>query len=240
MPGDSPLGYEGTPHLPGSQWRVHDPGRPQPAIVTPGPLTPAPPPADATVLFDGSGLTGWTGRDGPAAWRLADDWMEVVPGSGDIETAVEFGDCQLHVEWAAPVKVSGSSQGRGNSGVFLMGRYEIQVLDGYDNPTYADGAVAAVYGQQPPLVNASRPPGEWQEYDIVFTAPRWQGTDLVQPAYVTVFHNGVLVHDHQASLGPTTHQALSDYAEPHPATGPLKLQDHGDPVWFRNIKIRRI
>ena len=237
MPGDSPLGYEDTPHFPNSAWRVHDIARPHPRVVTPGSAA-FDPPADAVALFDGTGLDGWIGRDGPAAWHREGDWMEVVPGTGDIETEAQFGDCQLHVEWAAPLEVTGSSQGRGNSGVFLMGRYEIQVLDGYANPTYADGATAAVYGQHPPLVNACRPPGVWQEYDIVFLAPRWDGATLVSPAYFTVFHNGMVVHYHRAAMGPTTHRELTSYHSPHPGAGPLKLQDHGDPVRYRNIWVR--
>ncbi len=236
-PGDTPLGYDDTPLLPGGTWRVHDIARPAPPTVAPG-LADRDPPGDAMVLFDGSGLSAWTGRDGNPGWRLGDGWMEVVPGTGDIETRAGFGDCQLHVEWAAPAEVSGSSQGRGNSGVFLMGRYEIQVLDGYDNPTYADGITAAIYGQHPPLVNACRPPGAWQSYDVVFTAPRWNGADLVRPAVMTVSHNGVLVHHHRELIGSTVHRAVAAYAEPHPPEGPLRLQDHGDPVRFRNIWIR--
>jgi hypothetical protein len=160
--------------------------------------------------------------------------------TGDIETKELFGDCQLHIEWAAPAEVRGESQGRGNSGVFLMGRYEIQVLDGYENPTYADGTTASIYGQYPPLVNACRRPGEWQVYDIFFVAPRWEGERLLSPAYVTVLHNGVLVHHHQALMGPTGHRNATSYDRPHPPEGPLKLQDHRDPVRYRNIWIRRL
>ncbi len=163
--------------------------------------------------------------------------MIVAGGTGDIQTKQHFGDCQLHIEWAAPVEVKGESQGRGNSGVFLMGRYEIQVLDCYSNVTYADGATAAIYGQYPPLVNACRKPGEWQTYDIFFVAPRFEGEKLVSPAYVTVIHNGVLVHHHQELLGSTGHKILPSY-EPHPPKGPIRLQDHGNPVRYRNIWIR--
>jgi len=239
----APVGYDDTPMLPGSQWRVHDARRPQPPVVTPGtastPQQAGRPPSDAVVLFDGTNLSGWTGREGEAKWKVENGYMEVTR-TGDIETREHFGDCQLHLEFATPAEVKGDSQGRGNSGVFLMGRYEIQVLDGYDNLTYADGITSAIYGQYPPLVNACRPPGEWQSYDISFVAPRWDGDRLVSPAYITVVHNGVLVHHHQAAMGPTGHKNLSSYDRPHPAEGPLKLQDHGNPVRFRNIWMRRL
>ncbi len=236
------LGYDDTPQIPGQEYKVHDDSRPHPRVVTPPTAStqdaPGSPPSDAVVLFDGTGLSGWEKKDGtPAEWTVEDGYMEVVPGSGNIRTKEAFGDCQLHVEWAAPVLVKGDSQGRGNSGVFLMGDYEIQVLDCYDNPTYADGATAAVYGQFPPLVNACRPPGEWQTYDIVWIAPRFDGDELVSPARLTVFHNGLVVHHDVELTGPTTHRAVLEY-EPHPATGPLMLQDHGDLVRFRNIWYR--
>lgn len=229
-------GYDDTPYLPGSKWRVHDAARPQPRIVTPG-ASDRLPPSDAVVLFDGTDLSKWTGRDGDAQWKVENGYMEVTR-TGDIETKEHFGDCQLHLEWAAPAVVEGESQGRGNSGVFLMGRYEIQVLDGFDNQTYADGITAAIYGQYPPLVNACRRPGEWQTYDVFFIAPRWEGNRPISPAYITVVHNGVLVHLHRALLGPTGHRSQPNYDTPHPPTGPLKLQDHGNPVRYRNIWIR--
>ena len=167
--------YDDTPMLPGGKWRVHDGDRPQPRVVDPGstPDAPGRPPSDAVVLFDGTDLSGWVGRDGEAQWKVENGYMEVVGGTGNILSREHFGDCQLHLEWAEPAEVRGDSQGRGNSGVFLMDKYEIQVLDGYDNPTYADGQCGAIYGQYPPLVNPCRPPGEWQSYDIVFEAPRW-------------------------------------------------------------------
>jgi hypothetical protein len=232
-----PVGYDDTPMLPGSKWRVHDGTRPQPRIVTPGGES-GQPPSDAIVLFDGKDLSAWVGREGAEPqWKIENGYMEVTR-TGNIQTKEHFGDCQLHIEWAAPAEVRGSSQGRGNSGVFLMGRYEIQVLDGYDNITYADGITASIYGQYPPLVNACRKPGEWQTYDIFFMAPRFEGDNLVSPAYITVVHNGVLVHHHQEAMGPTGHRTLSSYNKPHPPKGPLSLQDHGDPVRYRNIWIR--
>ncbi|HVL40195.1 MAG TPA: DUF1080 domain-containing protein [Fimbriimonadaceae bacterium] len=234
------LGYTDTPILPGTNWHVHDGSRPQPKIIDPGypgtPHSPGVPPSDAIVLFDGRSLQGWTGKNG-ARWTLGDGFMEVVPGTGNIWTEQTFGDVHLHVEMASPEIVKGESQGRGNSGIFLMGLYEVQVLDCYENPTYPDGTTAAIYGQYPPLVNACRPPGQWSTYDIVFLAPVFSGEKLVSPAYMTVFFNGVLAHYHQPLMGPTQHRVLAQY-KPHPATGPLELQDHGDLVRFRNIWAR--
>ena len=234
------IGYSDGPFIPGSKWRVHDGARPQPRLVTPG-KTNAEPPSDATVLFDGTSISNWVGRDGAAQWKVENGYMEVTQ-TGDIESNLHWGDCQLHLEWAEPSVVEGHSQGRGNSGVFLMGLYEIQVLDCYDNLTYADGSTSAIYGQYPPFTNACRKPGEWQTYDIVFLRPHWEGNKLVSPAYLTVFHNGILVHLHQPGLGPTGHRDLSrsHYDTPHASTGPLKLQDHGNPVRFRNIWVRPI
>jgi hypothetical protein len=210
--------------------------------VTPGSAAsqdhPGSPPSDAIVLFDGKDLSGWLGSDGaPARWHVEHGYMQVAPGTGDIRSRRHFGDCQLHLEWAAPAVVKGDSQGRGNSGVFMMDAYEIQVLDCYDNPTYADGTTAAVYGEYPPLVNACREPGKWQTYDILWTAPRFADDGLVSPAYVTVLHNGVLVHHHRAVMGPTTHREVLVYAQ-HSATAPLRLQDHGDLVRYRSIWYR--
>ncbi|MBN1557830.1 MAG: DUF1080 domain-containing protein [Lentisphaerae bacterium] len=232
------LGYDDTPVLPDSEYRVHDGTRPQPRVVTPG--QDGAPPSDAAVLFDGTDLSAWEACDGGAApWKVEDGVMEVVPRSGSIRTREALGDIQLHLEWAAPSVVEKDGQGRGNSGVFLMGRYEIQVLDGYDNPTYADGITAAVYGQYPPLVNACRQPGAWQTYDLVWLGPRFDGETVTRPACVTLFHNGVLVHHHRTLIGPTAHRTIKPYS-PHPETGPLQLQDHGDPVRFRNIWYRAL
>lgn len=241
----APVGYDDTPMLPDSKWRVHDARRPQPTVVRPGTSSsqdaPGQPPSDAIVLFDGQDTSAWAGRDGgPIQWKVQDGAMEVVQRTGSIQTKEEFGDCHLHIEWAAPAVVKGESQGRGNSGVFLLGKYEIQVLDSYDNVTYADGHTAAIYGQYPPLVNASRGPGEWQAYDVFFVAPRFEGQKLISPAYATVLHNGILVHHCQAILGPTGHKILASYDVPHDPTGPIVLQDHGDLVRFRNIWLRPI
>lgn len=234
---DPQPGYRDTPRLPDG-WRVHDADRPRPMVVDPGPARdPVPPPADAIVLFDGRDLAAWRGRDGEARWEIVGGAMR-VNGTGDIETIAEFGDCQVHVEWMAPVPPRGDSQGRGNSGIFLCGRYEVQILDSFANPTYADGQAGALYGQQPPLVNACRPPGEWQTYDILFVAPRFDASGaLLSPARITVLHNGIVVQLDEPLLGQTAHRAVARY-EPHPPTGPIRLQDHGDPVRFRNIWVR--
>ncbi len=227
------LGYDDTPFISGNPYRVHDDARPQPRVVTPP--TPTTIPSDAVALFDGTSLDSWTNKQGePAGWTLGDGWMEVAPGSGNIQSREQLGDCQLHLEWAAPAEVKGEGQGRGNSGVFLMGKYEIQVLDCYDNPTYADGMTGGIYGQCPPLVNACRKPGEWQTYDIVWLAPRFENGRLLRPAMVTVLLNGVLLHHCKELIGPTEHKVTTCYTE-HPQTGPLELQDHGDLVRFRNI-----
>lgn len=229
------VGYEDTPFLPGGKWRVHDKNRPVPEVVaTRGHGAP---PSDAIVLFDGTDLSAWTGNGGEARWKIEDGAM-MVNGTGGIQTREHFGDCQLHLEWASPERVEGDSQGRGNSGVFLMGKYEIQVLDSFENRSYADGQASAMYGQFPPLVNATRGPGQWQAYDIIFRAPRFEDGKLASPARVTVLHNGVLVHDAREFLGATTHRKVAQYS-PH-GEGPIGLQDHGNPVRFRNIWIRRL
>ncbi len=233
----SQFGYDDTPLIPGSKFKVHDSTRPQPPVVTVGDDN-AQPPSDAIVLFDGTDLSGWLNKeDGPAGWKVENGYMEVVPGTGYIHTKEELGDCQLHLELASPEVVKGDGQGRGNSGVFMMRKYEIQVLDCYQNPTYADGTSAAIYGEYPPLVNPSRAPGKWQTYDIIWIAPRFDGEKLISPARVTVLFNGVVVHHDVALTGPTTHRAVLEYTA-HPEKGALELQDHSDLVRFRNIWYR--
>jgi hypothetical protein len=236
------VGYDDTPMQPNSRWHIHDGKRPQPRLVPPGPapVTPVPPPGDATVLVGArDDLSAWQMTDGsPAAWAMKGGVLET--GKGLLRTKAEFTDFQLHVEFATPSEIKGDSQGRGNSGVFLLGKFEIQVLDSYQNPTYPDGQAAAMYGQFPPLVNASRPPGEWQTYDIVFTAPRFTTARVLEkPAAVTVVHNAVLVHHAQPFWGPTAHRKIDPYT-PETAKGPIGLQDHGNPIHYRNVWIRGI
>ena len=224
------------------KWGVHDDTRPMPSVVDPGPAgPPAPVPSDAIVLFNGKDMSGWTTAKGaPAKWVVRDGYMEAVKGAGSIKTERGFGDCQLHVEWASPSPAVGSGQDRGNSGVFLMNTYEVQVLDSHQSKTYADGMAASLYGQFPPLVNATRKPGEWQTYDIVFRAPRFDANGaVVSPARMTVVHNGVLVHDAQELTGPTAHKARPPY-KAHADKMPIGLQDHSHPVRFRNIWIREL
>jgi len=212
----------------------------EPTVITPG-AKPGDPPSDAIILFDGKDLSGWKSLrgGGDAKWLVQDGYMQVTR-TGDIATKQEFGDCQLHIEFATPAEVKGESQGRGNSGVFLMGRYEVQVLDSYQNPTYFHGQAASIYKQHAPLVNASRKPGEWQTYDIIFSAPVFDEIGNVSKrARVTVFHNGVLVQNNVEIYGETWHDRSPAYI-PHGPVGPIKLQDHGNPMRFRNIWIRKL
>ena len=232
----------GPARSPAQQWPVHSLDRPRPPVIDPGPeRPPVPPPSDAIVLFDGRDLGAWQSKDStPAKWVVRNGYVEVAPHTGVIMTKRGFGDFQLHVEWAAPTPPKGESQERGNSGVFLMGHYEIQVLDTYHNDTYADGQAAAVYGQTPPLVNACRPPGQWQAYDIVFHRPHFAADGSVRDsARVTVFHNGVLAQDNTVITGWTVHGSRAHY-QPHPDKLPLVLQDHGNPVRYRDIWVREL
>lgn len=237
-PKDEGVGYTDTPLLPGGKWMVHDKNRPVPRVVTPSAPTTTLPPADAIVLFDGSDCSRWRSGDKDGTWKVENGYME-VNGTGSIETKESFGDCQLHLEFATPAKVEGESQGRGNSGLFLMQRYEVQILDSYQNRTYADGQCGALYGQTPPLVNAAMAPGEWQSYDIVFKAPRFDGAKLLTPARITVIHNGVVVQMDQEFIGATAHRAVAQYTA-HAAELPFGLQDHGNPMRFRNVWVRRL
>ncbi len=243
------LGYVGTPQLPDSEYHVHQGDRPQPRIVTPGATFSdlAPPPSDAVVLFDGTDLSKWQTASGQQpTWRVVNGYFEVARGGG-IRTRDTFEDFQLHLEFATPEQVSGSGQGRGNSGVLINGMYEVQVLDSYENPTYPDGQAGAMYGQSPPLVNASRPPGKWQTYDIIFESPRWndQG-ELIKKANVTVIHNGLVLHNKKEFIGATdgvggvVHRSLGEYRIQHGPKVFIELQDHNNPIRYRNIWIREL
>lgn len=234
-------GYLDTPMLPGGKWHVHDSRRPQPKVVTPASRRhPGDPPSDAVVLFNGKNLAQWQSPGGkPAAWKVQDGYLECIPGKGDLTTRGTWDNYQLHIEFAEPNPPVGHSQERGNSGIFLFGRYELQVMDGYNNPTYADGQVGALYGQVPPLSNPSRPPGEWQTYDILVTGPKFAADKLISPLYVTVLFNGVAVQNHAEGIGSTVHHALAKYA-PHPEKGPIGLQDHHNAIRYRNIWVREL
>lgn len=241
-------GYRDTPILPGQKWHVHDVDRPYPNAVVPGKKL-GDAPSDAIVLFDGKDLSHWcqypqnneNGTPVEPKWKLVNGTIQVAGGTGNLYTREKFGDCQLHIEWKEAADVTGRGQGRGNSGVFLQSRYEVQVLDSYKAPTYADGQAGALYGQWPPLVNPQRKPGEWQTYDIFFEAAKWEGDKVVSPAYVTVMFNGVLVHNHQKLNGITAHAAVEPY-EKIADEMPLFLQDHGPshPLQFRNIWVRKL
>ena len=239
-------GFYGDPPDDSHPWAIHDMNRPQPPLVTPGTFSsadqPGKPPSDAIVLFDGTPATlaKWEADKSPAEptkWIVKDGAMQCVPGAGYIRTKDQWGDCQLHVEWAAPGKPEGNSQGRGNSGIFPMGQLEVQVLDNYNNPTYADGFAGSVYGVNPPMANALRPPGEWQVYDIIFRRPVFKDGKLLDGGHVTVMLNGVLVQDSTPLEGGGGHRSRSK-EHPFPEKGPLKLQDHGNPVRYRNIWYR--
>ena len=229
---------------PTGRWMVHDENRPAPPIITPGGRRSSPP-SDAIVLFNGTqeSMANWTDtKKEPSKWVVGDGYMESVKGAGYIQTKQEFGSCQLHVEFATPETVQGSSQGRGNSGMFLQGQYEVQVLDSYENKTYPDGQCGALYGRAVPLVNTCRKPGEWQSYDIVYHRPIFKDGEVVKRATFTVFHNGVLVQDHTELSGGTDWRgshSISPYT-PIPDKGPILLQDHGNPVLFRNVWIREL
>jgi len=242
------LGYTDTPLVPGQPWHVHDPARPHPPQVTPG-ATVANPPSDAIILFDGKDLSHWlpatqtmptgvTIRPGAPGWKIENGYMEIVSGTGDLATKEKFGDVQVHAEFALPTEISKSRVDRGNSGIFLQGRYEVQIFDEFENPIYADGQIGAIYGQWPPLAFAGRKPGEWQAFDIVFEAPKMEGDKVLRPAYVTVLLNGVLVQNHRELLGPTVYRAAAKYIA-QPDEDAIVLQNHNSPVRFRNIWARK-
>ena len=240
---DGKLGYTTTPMIPGTPWHVHDGDRPQPRIVTPGESFShgAKPPSDAIVLFDGKDLSKWTSGGGEAKWKVENGYMEVAPKTGSIQTKERFADFQLHIEFATPVEVKGDGQGRGNSGILMNGVYEIQVLDCYNNPTYPDGQAGGLYGQSPPLVNASKKPGEWQSYDIIWESPRWDADKkIAKKAAVTVIHNGVVLHHRKEFTGTTPHQNNGNYNKPHDPEMFIQLQDHNNPMRFRNVWLRKL
>lgn len=223
-------------------WPQHSRTRPPPPIITPGAVPEAKAPADAVVLFDGTSLEKWMQADSTAPkWRVANGALTVVAKTGSLVTKAGFGDVHLHIEWMAPAPAAGKDQDRGNSGVFFGGgRYEVQILDSFNNITYADGQAAAVYGQYPPTANVSRPPGEWQTYDIVYRRPRFDATGKVlQPARISVTHNGVDVQNNVALVGPTANGSRPPY-EAHADRLPISLQDHGHPVRFRNIWLHNL
>ncbi len=241
LAGTALLAEDCPPH-----WLGHDRTRPLPPVVDPGQPSRedqvGKAPSDAVVLFDGTDVSKWVAMDGkPTKWRIHDGALECVPGSGYARTLQCFGECQLHVEFATPNPPHGSSQGRGNSGVFFgMGRYEIQVLDSYNNKTYADGSCGSVYNQYPPLVNASRPPGQWQTYDILWTPPKFDADGkLLSAAHVTVLHNGVLIQNNVKLIGQTDWLVRAPY-HAHPEKLPIALQDHGNPVRYRNLWVREL
>ena len=225
------------------RWRQHDIHRPRPPVVEPTAAgsTGSVAPMDSVVLFDGTKLEAWQTPEGRAAgWLVKDGYMEIVPGSGSIQTKAEFGDIQLHVEWAAPYPPVGKGQDRGNSGIFLMGQFEVQVIDSYQADTYADGQVGAIYGQYPPLFNAARPPGQWQSYDIAFRRPRSdQAGNLLEPARITVVLNGIVIQNNEEPWGQTSWLEPVAY-DPSVQRGPIQLQDHGHRVRFRNIWLRNL
>lgn len=228
-----------------NNWKVGDETRPRPPVIEPGTAStdanPGRPPSDAIILFNGIDLSEWrTGDNEKAKWTVRDGYMECVKGAGSIYSVKKFGDCQLHVEWSAPLPVKDEGQGRGNSGVYMMSNYEVQVLDSYQNDTYPDGQAAAIYGQFPPLVNACRPPGDWQTYDIVFHRPYFDARGrVIKPARLTVLHNGILVQDNVELLGPTTHELILPYHY-HEGKLPILLQNHKNPVRYRNIWVREL
>jgi hypothetical protein len=233
-------GFTDTAFNPDTRWRIHDADRPQPAVVTPGETVSIPPPSDAIVLFDGKDLSKWVSRgpngaESPATWTVGNGYFEATGGT--LSTRDSFGDVQLHLEFAIPADVTGTSQGRGNGGIIFMGRYEIQVLDSFNNRTYADGMMASVYGEWPPLVNAARKPGEWQSLDIVFEAPRFSGR--LAPGSFTIFWNGALAHNRAPLLGTTTPTMTPHVYVPHEAELPLQLQGRAR-VRYRNVWLRRL
>jgi hypothetical protein len=219
---------------PWSGYAVHDESRPHPKKIETTSITTTPAPADADIIFDGKNTDAFT-----KAWPIIEGIL-IADKLGDNQTKKSYGSCQLHLEWKIPAGRAVKGQGGGNSGVFLMNSYEVQIQESHTNVTYADGQAGAIYGQFPPLVNPSRPQGEWQSYDITFTAPEYKDGKLVKPAVITVMHNGIIIHNAQELKGPTTHKTVTQYPTTHPEKAPIRLQFHGDPIEFRNIWVREI
>ena len=239
-----PLGYTDTPIIPGTKWKVHDIDRPAPPVVVPG-AKPGDAPADATILFNGKDTSQFYSKKKDTPGKFPSPWViengELIVNGGDCWTHLEFASCQLHVEWRSDAKIQkGNSQKKGNGGVFFMDRYESQMLDTDNNPTYSDGMPGGIYGQTPPLVNAVRKAGEWQVYDIIFTAPKLEKGKAVEPARITTFLNGVLVQNNTAIMGPTLHKKTTDYSGTFPEKAPFRFQDHKNepPIRMRNIWVR--
>jgi hypothetical protein len=233
--GSGVYGYKDTPKLPWCNWLVHDPDRPNPKRVDPGQVpAPAPVPADAVVLFDGKDTSKWADL---GDWKVEDGCL--VAGNAHFATRDSFGDMQLHLEWMGPAHFDGPWYNQGNNGVMLMGLFEIQIFDSYNEKIYPDGACGAIYGQTPPRVNVTRPPGQWQSFDILFSAPKFDGDKLTAPARVTVFHNGVLVQWNEEIHGGTGHRIVPEYSQ-KVSKGPLAFGGHGCPVKFRNIWVRAL
>ena len=246
----SPIGYSDTPLIPGTPWKVHDIDRPRPEAVKPGDR-PGQPPADAIILFNGTSTDAFLSKKKdekgkptdemiPCVWKVENG--ELIVAGGDVWTKEFFASCQYHIEWKSEPHTKGNSQKKGNSGTFFMDRYECQMLDCDNNPTYADGMTGGIYGQTPPLVNAVKKAGEWQTYDIIFTAPKLDGGKVIEPAFITTFVNGVCVQVHTKILGPTKHREITDYSGTFPAAAPLRIQDHinDPPVRLRNIWVRKL
>ncbi len=236
------LGSLSSQKIPGQPWRIHDALRPRPVMVTPGKMDSLPP-SDATILFDGSDLSNWCHRGGDdelfePEWKIVDGCLEVEPRTGSLYTIESFASCQLHIEWMIPEGTTGVGQGRGNSGIKLMERFEVQVLESFGSKTYADGQAGSIYGQYPPMVNAVRKPGQWQSYDIFFQAPKFEDDKLIRSASMTVLHNGVLVQLHRVLPGPTG--AREPKYSPLQPAAPIMLQDHGNRIRFRNIWLRTL
>jgi hypothetical protein len=230
--GSGVYGYKDTPVLPWCQWKVHDPDRPALSRINPGPAqTPVPAPSDAVILFNGKDLSAWNNTDS----KLEDGC--IVSGNGSFQSKQHFGDCQIHIEWMGPAHFDGPWYNKGNNGVLLMGVYEIQIFDSYNEKIYPDGQTASIYGQTPPLVNASRPPGQWQTFDIIFFAPKFEGGKLIRAPRVTVFHNGMLAQHNEEIHGEVAHRQIPVFTR-KTNTGPLAFGGHGCPVRFRNIWVR--